>query len=111
MHFHELNKLNSREMLPGIEARFVHTENMTISYWNLKQGAAIPPHSHPHEQVTNLIIGKLEMTVAGETKTIGPGAIITLPSNTEHSVKALEPSYVIDAFSPVREDYQFDDKN
>jgi quercetin dioxygenase-like cupin family protein len=106
MHFHELKNLQIQQVLPGCNARFVHTENMTVSYWDLEYGAVIPPHSHPHEQVTNLIIGKLELTVGDETNTIGPGAIITIPGNVEHSVKALEPSYVIDAFSPAREDYK-----
>ncbi len=106
MPFHNLDDIPRREMLSGCHARFVHAENMTLSYWDLDPGAIIPPHSHPHEQVTSLISGEMEMTVGGETRHLTPGCVVTLPSGTEHSVKALSACYVVDAFWPVREDYQ-----
>ncbi|MCE5323963.1 cupin domain-containing protein [bacterium] len=106
MHFCKLSDLELRQMLPGCNARFIHTDNMTVSYWNLDGGAVIPPHKHPHEQVTSLIEGKLEMSVGGECKTIEPGEIVIIPGDVEHSVNALTPCYVIDAFYPARDDYR-----
>lgn len=106
MPFVELGDVEKREMLPGCGARFVHAENMTISYWDLEPGAAIPAHSHPHEQVTTLIMGRMEMTVGSQTKLLRPGCVVIIPGNTKHSVRAEEACYVVDAFYPVREDYR-----
>lgn len=106
MPFFQVKDIEQREMLPGCSARFVHGDNMTLSYWDLEMGAVIPGHSHPHEQVTTVISGKLEMRVGEETKLLGPGCGVTIPANVEHSVKALDVCYVIDAFYPVREDYR-----
>jgi len=96
----------AREIVPGFTARFVHSENMTFSYWQVKEGAVLPEHSHPHEQVANLIAGKFEMTVAGETRTIEPGMVAVIPSEAKHSGRALTDCYILDVFYPIREDYR-----
>ena len=49
-----------REIVPGFRGRFVHTENMTFVYWDIKAGSILPDHSHPHEQVVTVIEGELE---------------------------------------------------
>lgn len=46
------------------------------------------------------------MTVGGETRTMRPRSVVTIPANAEHSVNALTDCYVIDAFYPVRDDYR-----
>lgn len=106
MSFLELKNIESREPIPGCHVRFVHSDNMSFAYWNLDLGAVIPNHSHPHEQVGTIISGVIEVTVGGEKKTLGPGDLVTVPSNVEHSVITIEPAYVIDVFYPVREDYK-----
>ena len=82
-------------------------ENMTIAYWDIKQGSVLPEHSHPHEQTTNVISGTLEMTIDGSTKPVKFGEVVAIKSNVIHSGTALTDCVVIDVFSPVREDYKF----
>lgn len=106
MPFFTLDKTQPRDVLPGCHARFVHSENMTLSYWNLDADAKLPAHSHPHEQATTLIEGSLALTVDGETRTLTPGMGAIIPSNCVHSAHALTPCYVIDVFYPIREDYR-----
>jgi len=106
MGFINIENIVAREIVPGFTARFVHSENMTFSYWQVKEGAVLPEHSHPHEQVANLIAGKFEMTVAGETRTIEPGMVAVIPSEAKHSGRALTDCYILDVFYPIREDYR-----
>jgi len=106
MGFINIENIVAREIVPGFTARFVHSENMTFSYWQVKEGAVLPEHSHPHEQVANLIAGKFEMTVAGETRTIEPGRVAVIPSEAKHSGRALTDCYILDVFYPIREDYR-----
>jgi len=46
-----LNSIDEKEIVPGYFVRFVHSENMTIAYWNIKAGSSLPSHSHPNEQI------------------------------------------------------------
>lgn len=106
MPYFRLDEIAPQDKLPGCHVRFVHSENMTLSYWNLECGARIPPHAHPHEQVTTLIDGELQLSIGGETRTLRPGSVAVIPSNATHAATALTPCYVLDVFYPVREDYR-----
>lgn len=106
MIFHERSNLETKELVPGISGQLIHTDTLTIGYFDIEKGAVLPAHSHIHEQVTNLLEGELEMTIDGETKTMKAGHIATIPSNVIHSAVALTHCKVIDVFNPVREDYK-----
>ncbi len=104
--FIDLADVGEREMIPGFFAKFVHAGSMTVSFWEIRKGHSLPEHSHPHEQVTNLIQGSFEMTVEGETKVIGPGSVVVIPPNARHSAKSLTDCIILDVFHPVRDDYR-----
>jgi quercetin dioxygenase-like cupin family protein len=106
MPFHHLDNLEEREIVPGFRGRFVHSENMTLGYWRIASGASLPEHAHPHEQVTNVLEGRLEMTLEGETLILEAGGVAVIPAQAEHGARALTDCLVIDAFYPVREDYR-----
>lgn len=90
----------------GFQVRFVHSEFMTFAHWTIEAGAVLPEHSHPHEQVANVISGEFELTIDGATARLGPGSVGVIPPNALHSGKALTPCHIIDAFYPIREDYR-----
>lgn len=104
--FIDLNKIEEKETFPGFKGRFFHSESMTIAHWNIKAGAAAPVHTHIHEQTVNVISGQLELTINGNAMVLGPGQGAVLPSMVPHGAKAVTDCYVIDTFSPVREDYK-----
>ena len=106
MDYRSLEDIEVREVAPGAKARFVHSENMTFAYWNIEPGAGVPEHSHPHEQVVNVMDGELELTVDGVTKRLGPGSVVVLPPHIVHSGEAITDSFLLDVFCPVREDYR-----
>ncbi|WP_411893549.1 cupin domain-containing protein [Winogradskyella sp. A2] len=101
-----ISEIEPKEIIKGFNARFVHTETMTIAYWDIEAGAEIPLHHHIHEQVSQILEGEFEMTIGGKTKTHKPGSILVIPSNVEHSGKAITPCKILDIFNPVREDYK-----
>jgi quercetin dioxygenase-like cupin family protein len=106
MPFINLDQQEEKELVPGYHVKFIHTNNMTFAYWRIEAGAALPDHSHHHEQVVNLIEGRFALTVDGETRELEPGTIVTIPPNVPHSGKAVTPCRIIDVFHPVREDYK-----
>lgn len=105
-YFQQFNKIDPIEIMPGFTGKFIHTESMTLALWEIKEGSILPLHQHPHEQVSQLISGVFEMTVAGESQQAEIGELITIPAYTEHEGKALSDCVIFDIFSPVREDYK-----
>ena len=106
MPFYRTKELGEREVFPGFHGRFVHGDGVTMVYWRVGQGALLPEHSHPHEQISNVITGSFEMTVGGEARVLEGGDVAVIPSNVLHSARALTECYIVDAFQPVREDYR-----
>ena len=106
MSFLNLKDLKEVEPVAGFKTRFVHSDHLTMAYWTVTAQATLPQHTHPHEQITSLLEGEFEMTIAGETKILRPGQAAVIPSNVPHSAKALTACRIIDAFYPVREDYR-----
>lgn len=106
MPFISEGDLKQNEIAPGFLARFIHTAGVTIAYVNIKSGSVLPEHSHVQDQITQVIEGKLELTVGGETQVVSAGQIAVIPSNVKHSAIARSECKVIDVFNPVREDYK-----
>lgn len=104
--FTRWDERNYREMLPGVELKtLTYGKTMLLGEFRLKKGAAIPSHSHPHEQIGYLVSGRLRFNAEDETFEAGPGDGWCFAGNLEHGVEILEDSLVVEVFSPVREDY------
>ncbi len=104
--FTNIQEIEPKEIMPGFHARFVHTENMTVSFWQIEKNSVLQVHAHPHEQVSQVLEGRFELTIAGETKVMEPGDIASIPSGATHSGRALTYCRIMDIFSPAREDYK-----
>jgi len=101
-----LDELPELEIADGILMRAVTAENMTVAHVRLAEGALLPEHAHPNEQVVNVIDGELELTVEGRPYSLVPGKVMVLPANVKHSGRAKTECRVIDVFHPVREDFR-----
>jgi quercetin dioxygenase-like cupin family protein len=101
-----ISELPQKEVFNGFLAQMTHTENMTLAFWDIKEGAVLPLHSHVHEQITQVMEGKLQLTIGDETQVYESGSLAIIPSNVVHSGVALTACKVFDIFSPAREDYK-----
>jgi quercetin dioxygenase-like cupin family protein len=103
---YHLESLEPRELIPGHHGRFVHSAHTTHVYWTIDEGARLPEHSHPHEQVVNMLEGTYELTVDGEPLELNAGDVLVIPGGATHSGAAKTPCRILDVFSPVREEYR-----
>lgn len=95
------------EMLPGIRRRtLAHGERLMVTQFLISRGTELPRHSHPHEQISYILSGELEMRVGGQSYHLQPGESLLLPGGMAHSALALQDVVAIDTFSPPREEYK-----
>ncbi len=99
-HAEPIEQLND-----SIGRQMLHTETMTVARIYLAAGAVVPRHQHEHEQVANVISGRLRFVVGEEELVVEAGESVALPANVPHEVTVLEDALVIDVFSPVRDDW------
>ncbi len=78
---------------------------MTFAHYDFKRGSSIHEHSHPQEEVYEVIEGELELTIDGATQIARAGLVAIVPSNVLHSVKALTDGRAIIVDYPVRRDF------
>ena len=71
----------------------------------LKRGALVPMHSHESEQMTYILQGALRFLIGGEEITVREGEVLHIPSWVPHQAEALEDTFELDVFSPIRQDW------
>jgi len=102
----KLSEIQSKEIMPGYHGKLVHTDNMTLAYWDVEEGAVVPEHSHMNEQIMQVLEGTFEFTVAGITKIYKANDLVVIPGHIPHSGRAITSCKLMDVFSPVREEYK-----
>lgn len=93
---------------PGVVARAIHGERMTVAMVDLDPGAPVAEHHHENEQLGFVVQGSMEMKIGDETRLLGPGDTYSIPSDVPHSVLRAGPDgcVVVDVFAPVRADWE-----
>lgn len=100
-----VSELKNHKPFPGGQVRFLHSVHMTQAYWTFEKDTMLADHSHPHEQIVNVLEGTLEFKLGGTVMILEPGSAVICPSGVPHSGKALTFVRVLDVFCPVRQDF------
>ena len=79
--------------------------DIMVGRTDVEQGYVVPPHSHDNQQITWVMSGKWRFTLEGKTVDVGPGEMISIPSNVKHTATAVESLVAYDIFTPPREDW------
>jgi quercetin dioxygenase-like cupin family protein len=101
-----INDIPLKNLISGIAGRYIHGDQCTMGIVEIEKGSVLPLHHHPHEQLTYILEGELEMTIGGETMTLRQGDYFVIHSNVPHSAVAHVACSVMDVFAPVREEYK-----
>ncbi len=95
------------QALPGIIRRTLATSpKLMICEFTFDANVEVPIHTHPHEQVGYVVYGRAVMNVDGVKRELQKGDSYYAPSNIPHGVVILEPTMIVDTFTPPREDYR-----
>lgn len=94
------------QVADGIKRQMVIGKNVMVCRFSFDPFVVTDVHSHPHEQVTLVMSGKVRFTIEGQPIIAAPGDVLHFPSNNRHGATMLdEPVVLIDIFSPIREDF------
>ena len=88
-----------------ISRKIVTGEREMLAQIYLKKGAVVPMHSHESEQITYVLQGALRFLIDGEQITVREGEVLVIPSWVEHQAEALDDTFELDVFSPIRQDW------
>ena len=88
-----------------ISRKIVTGEREMLAQITLKRGAVVPLHQHESEQLTYILQGALRFFVNGEDIVVREGEVLHIPSNVPHQAEALEDTFELDIFSPIRQDW------
>jgi len=90
----------------GIERQMIVGQNMTMCRFRFAPFVVTNEHTHPHEQMTLILQGKVKFTISGEVRILSAGDVCHFPPHNRHGATMLDEEVVlIDIFSPVREDF------
>jgi quercetin dioxygenase-like cupin family protein len=95
------------EVYPGITRQVVNGARQTMVRYVYQPGSIFPIHDHPEEQITVVVSGNIEFTVAGETITLGVGQVAVIPAGIPHGARVVGDQTVetFNALSPRREQH------
>ncbi len=107
MGFVETDKEKKRELVAGVTVTTSWGDKIMLSIVEMRAGAVVPDHEHPHEQAGMAWIGEFDMIIGGERRRLKPGDKYIIPGGVRHSAEAVAgPVKIVDIFSPPREDYK-----
>ena len=102
---HRWDEIALEKITEMISQKIITGEREMLAQIYLKRGALVPMHSHESEQMTYILQGALKVVVDGEEMTVREGEVLHIPSRIPHQAEALEDTFELDVFSPIRLDW------
>ena len=102
---HRWDEIALDKITEMISQKIVAGQREMLAQIYLKRGALVPMHSHESEQMTYVLQGALRFLIAGDDITVREGEVLHIPAGLEHQAEALEDTFELDVFSPVRKEW------
>src|SRR5499433_919801 len=105
VRLHRWDEIALEKVTEMLSRKIVTGEREMLAQVYLKRGCQVPMHSHDSEQMTYVLQGALKFLVGGEEITLREGEVLHIPSGVEHQSEALEDTFELDVFSPLRREW------
>jgi quercetin dioxygenase-like cupin family protein len=105
VRLHRWDEIALEKVTELLSRKVVTGEREMLAQIYLKRGCVVPMHSHESEQMTYILQGALKFLIGGEEITVREGEVLHIPSWVEHQAEALEDTFELDLFSPIRQDW------
>ena len=105
VRLHRWDEIALEKVTELLSRKIVTGEREMLAQIYLKRGCLVPMHSHESEQMTYILQGALKFLIGGEEITVREGELLHIPSWVEHQAEALDDTFELDVFSPIRQDW------
>lgn len=105
VRLHRWDEIALEKVTELLSRKIVSGDREMIVQIYVKRGCLVPMHAHESEQMTYVLQGALKFLVAGEEITVREGDVLHIPSGVEHQAEALEDTFELDFFSPLRREW------
>lgn len=104
--FVENDLIEWKQTAEGVRRKIMaYDEKMMLVRVAFEKGGVGTVHQHHHVQMSSVESGLFEVEINGEKKILKSGDAFYIPSNVLHGVVCMEAGVLVDAFSPMREDF------
>ena len=102
--FHRLDEIPVHRIPEGTLQLLSGAQSM-VFWLEVDAGSHIARHSHPNEQITWLLEGRLDIQIGDDpARSCGPGSVLLIPGSTPHEAWYREKCRIVEFFSPPRFD-------
>ena len=108
VRLHRWDEIALEKVTEMLSRKVVTGDREMLAQIYLKRGCLVPMHSHESEQMTYILQGALRFLVGGEEIIVREGEVLHIPSRTPHQAEALDDTFELDVFSPIRADWLSD---
>jgi quercetin dioxygenase-like cupin family protein len=105
MHYLAWETVKKEELNPKLSRKVISGEKVMVAQVFLARGCVVPTHQHESEQISYVIKGALKFELEGKEIVVREGEVLVIPSNVPHTAVALEDTFDLDVFSPIRIDW------
>src|SRR5712675_2496398 len=102
VRLHRWDEIAVKKVTEMLSRKIVSGDREMLVQSYVKRGCLVPMHAHESEQMTYVLHGALKFVVGGEEITVREGEVLHIPAGVEHQAEALEDTFELDVFSPVR---------
>lgn len=102
---HRWDDIALEKVTEMISRKIVTGARQMVTQIYLKRGAIVPMHDHESEQMTYVLSGALKFLVDGREVVVREGEVLHIPSWLPHQAEALDDTFEMDMFSPIRQDW------
>jgi len=102
---HRWDEIALEKITEMVSQKIICGEREMMAQIYLKRGALVPMHTHESEQMTYVLQGSLRFLVDGEEVIVREGEVLHIPATVPHQAEALEDTFELDVFSPIRADW------
>src|SRR6516225_627185 len=105
VRLHRWDEIALEKVTEMLSRKMVTGEREMLAQIYMKRGCVVPMHSHESEQMTYILQGALRFHIGGEEITVREGEVLHIPSWVPHQAEALDDTFELDIFSPIRQDW------
>ena len=105
VRLHRWDEIALEKVTEMLSRKIVSGEREMLVQVYVKRGCLVPMHAHESEQMIYVLQGALKFLVGGDEITAREGEVLHIPSGVEHQAEALEYTFELDFFTPIRRDW------